>query len=114
IRLRYDGTPVSVELRLGNGDRDRCRGIPRIHAFRASFASEHMSISPVLVRRRGGATSGQPQGGTPMRFMMLMIPGITEDDWMPSAEAVAAMTKYNEELTRAGVLLALDGLHPTS
>jgi len=49
-----------------------------------------------------------------MRFMMFMIPNISEEDWMPSSEAVAEMTKYNEELTKAGVLLALDGLHPTS
>jgi hypothetical protein len=33
---------------------------------------------------------------------------------MPDAEAVAAMMKYNEALQRAGVLLALDGLHPPS
>jgi hypothetical protein len=31
---------------------------------------------------------------------------------VPSADAVAAMMRYNEELQRAGVLLALDGLHP--
>jgi hypothetical protein len=31
---------------------------------------------------------------------------------MPSAEAVASMMKYNEELKKAGILLALDGLHP--
>jgi hypothetical protein len=31
---------------------------------------------------------------------------------MPSAEQIAAMMKYNEALTKAGVLLALDGLHP--
>ncbi len=49
-----------------------------------------------------------------MRFMMFMYPGIEESDWTPSAEAVAAMSRYNEELTKAGVLLALDGLHPTS
>ncbi len=49
-----------------------------------------------------------------MRFMMFMLPNISEDDWMPSAEAVEAMTKYNEELTKAGVLLALDGLHPST
>jgi len=50
-----------------------------------------------------------------MRFMMFIYPGIKEEaDWTPSAEAVAAMSKYNEELTKAGVLLALDGLHPTS
>lgn len=50
-----------------------------------------------------------------MRFMMLMIPKGYETaaaDAMPSAEAVAAMMKYNEDLQKAGVLLALDGLHP--
>jgi hypothetical protein len=47
-----------------------------------------------------------------MRFMMFMLPNLEPDaDWMPSAEAVAEMTKYNEALTKAGVLLALDGLH---
>ena len=33
---------------------------------------------------------------------------------MPSAELVAAMGRYNEELVKAGVLLAGEGLHPTS
>ena len=47
-----------------------------------------------------------------MRFMMLMIPNIGEEEWMPSAEAVAAMSRYNEQLNRAGVLLSLDGLQP--
>ncbi len=48
-----------------------------------------------------------------MRYMMIMIPNIAvsdEQDWAPDAEAVAAMGKYNEELTKAGVLLTLDGL----
>jgi hypothetical protein len=52
-----------------------------------------------------------------MRFMMLMIPTGYEKakpGTMPSAEAVAAMMKYNESLQKAGVLLALDGLHPPS
>ena len=49
-----------------------------------------------------------------MRFMMMVnIPAtITAADYPPDAELVAAMTRYNEELTKAGVLLALDGLHP--
>lgn len=50
-----------------------------------------------------------------MRFMMLMIPKGYEQaapGAMPSAEQIAAMMKYNEALTKAGVLLALDGLHP--
>ena len=44
-----------------------------------------------------------------MRFMMLMYPAIDTDaeSWEPSAEDVAAMTRYNEELTQAGVLLSL-------
>ena len=52
-----------------------------------------------------------------MRFMMLMIPKGYEDaapGAMPEPAAVEAMMKYNEELQKAGVLLALDGLHPPS
>ena len=52
-----------------------------------------------------------------MRFMMLMIPKGYEKaapGAMPDAKAVAAMMKYNEALQKAGVLLALDGLHPPS
>ena len=52
-----------------------------------------------------------------MRFMMLMIPKgyeTAEPGVMPDAKAVAAMMKYNESLQKAGVLLALDGLHPPS
>lgn len=52
-----------------------------------------------------------------MRFMMLMIPKGYESaepgvDLDPAK--VAEMMKYNEELEKAGVLLALDGLHPPS
>jgi hypothetical protein len=50
-----------------------------------------------------------------MRFMMLMIPKGYEraaPGAMPDASAVAAMMKFNESLQQAGVLLALDGLHP--
>jgi hypothetical protein len=52
-----------------------------------------------------------------MRFMMLMIPKGYETaapGTMPDTKAVAAMMKYNESLQKAGVLLALDGLHPPS
>lgn len=51
-----------------------------------------------------------------MRFMMIMLPNIpkleSDADWTPSAEAVSAMSKYNEQLREAGVLLSLDGLAP--
>jgi hypothetical protein len=52
-----------------------------------------------------------------MRFMMLMIPRGYEAaaaGTLPDASAVSAMMKYNESLQKAGVLLALDGLHPPS
>ena len=52
-----------------------------------------------------------------MRFMMLMIPKGYENaapGTVPDAAAVAAMMKYNQSLQQAGVLLALDGLHPPS
>src|SRR5256885_13575098 len=52
-----------------------------------------------------------------MRFMMLMIPKGYEKaapGAMPDARSVGAMSRYNEALQQAGVLLALDGLHPPS
>ena len=33
---------------------------------------------------------------------------------LPSAELLTAMSRYNEELVKAGVLLAAEGLHPSS
>jgi hypothetical protein len=49
-----------------------------------------------------------------MRFMMMVkIPAtLTADEYMPDVEIVEAMTRYNEELAKAGVLLSLDGLLP--
>jgi hypothetical protein len=52
-----------------------------------------------------------------MRFMMLMIPKGYEKasaGTVPDAKGVAEMMKYNGALKKAGVLLALDGLHPPS
>ncbi|MGH2863987.1 MAG: YciI family protein [Solirubrobacteraceae bacterium] len=50
-----------------------------------------------------------------MRFMVL-VPGNSESEAgeMPNTEILEAMTKYNEELVRAGVMLAGEGLRPTS
>ena len=50
-----------------------------------------------------------------MRFMVL-VPGGPESEagQLPPPELFEAMTRYNEELARAGVLLAADGLAPTS
>jgi hypothetical protein len=46
-----------------------------------------------------------------MRFLMFMIPNVSDDEWGPTPEMVAAMTRYNQELSKAGVLLSLEGLH---
>jgi hypothetical protein len=44
--------------------------------------------------------------------MMFMYPEISEEEWNPTAEDMAEMGRYNEELRKAGMLLSLDGLHP--
>jgi hypothetical protein len=59
-----------------------------------------------------------------MRFMMFMIPRVYQpgtppgeragEGFAPPAEAVAKMMKFNEELAKAGALIAVDGLHPIS
>jgi hypothetical protein len=50
-----------------------------------------------------------------MRYLMLMYPNEkAEQGAMPDAKLVEQMMKYNEELAKAGVLLALDGLHPSA
>lgn len=52
-----------------------------------------------------------------MRFMMLMLPagyGDAKPDARPSAEDIKRMMHFNYTLQQAGVLLALDGLHPLS
>jgi hypothetical protein len=50
-----------------------------------------------------------------MRFMIIRrADEETEAGAMPSQELLEAMTAYNEELVRAGVMLAGEGLHPSS
>jgi hypothetical protein len=50
-----------------------------------------------------------------MRFMVLVKATThSEAGVMPSEEMLAAMGKYNEELVKAGVMLAGEGLHPSS
>ena len=50
-----------------------------------------------------------------MRFMIIVkADKDSEAGIMPSEELLGAMMKYNEELVNAGVMLAGDGLHPSS
>lgn len=57
-----------------------------------------------------------------MKFMMFMIPKGYQPEtpaeeqagegFAPPADAIEAMTKFNEKLAKAGALISLDGLHP--
>lgn len=50
-----------------------------------------------------------------MKFMMIVkATKDSEAGKMPSEQMFAAMKKYNDELRKAGVLMAADGLHPSS
>ncbi|EJN34100.1 hypothetical protein PMI35_00628 [Pseudomonas sp. GM78] len=50
-----------------------------------------------------------------MRFMIIIKASKdSEAGIMPSTELLTAMGNYNEELAKAGILLAGEGLHPSS
>lgn len=50
-----------------------------------------------------------------MRFMVLVPAGNgSEEGVLPDEKLIAEMGKFNEEMVKAGVLLAGEGLHPTS
>jgi len=50
-----------------------------------------------------------------MRFMVLVkATPESEVGQMPTAEELATMSQFNDELVKAGVMLAGDGLHPSS
>ena len=48
--------------------------------------------------------------------VMVFVPGDKDSEAgkMPTTELLGQMMKYNEELVKAGVMVAGDGLHPTS
>jgi len=51
-----------------------------------------------------------------MRFMVIVkaTAESEKEGALPDPQLMAEMGKYNEELSKAGILLALDGLHPSS
>ena len=51
-----------------------------------------------------------------MRFMVIVkaTPESEKEGALPDPELMAEMGKFNEELIKAGVVLAMDGLHPSS
>ena len=50
-----------------------------------------------------------------MRFMVIVPAGNgSEEGVLPDEGLLSAMQRYNEEMVKAGVMLAAEGLHPTS
>ena len=51
-----------------------------------------------------------------MRFMVIVkaTPETEKEGALPDPQLFAEMGKFNEELIKAGVVLAMDGLHPSS
>ena len=51
-----------------------------------------------------------------MRFMVIVkaTPESEKEGALPDPQLMLEMGNYNEELSRAGILLALDGLHPSA
>jgi hypothetical protein len=52
-----------------------------------------------------------------MRFMMIAFAkeyGNAKPGWVPDLKSIETIREYNEQLQKAGVLLAVDGLTPPS
>jgi hypothetical protein len=62
-----------------------------------------------------GLTTNLIEGGKSMRFMVIVKANKnSEAGVLPDEKLLTEMGKYNEELAKAGVLLAGEGLHPSS
>lgn len=98
-----------------------------IHRKKIQSFSNSLSISTCAIRlpcERSIINSITYIGDTTMKFLMFMIPKLYQPEtpaeeqagegFAPPAEAIEAMTKFNEELAKAGALISLDGLHPMS
>jgi hypothetical protein len=83
----------------------------------AAIVRPHCRFGGGLVRRYGRSPKTTPRKAF-MRFMMIVKASeVTESGMLPTREMeemFAAMDRYNEELQKAGVLLDLAGLQPTS
>src|SRR5207344_1336386 len=74
-----------------------------------------LSISPTPVRRFHDRREPTRSEESTMRFMMLIKSDANaEAGVLPSEALIAAMGRYNDELVKAGVLLAAEGLHASA
>jgi hypothetical protein len=82
-------------------------------------AARSLSISAAPVRlyseRRGGMLEALIEGENTMRFIMIVKASKeSEAGAMPRKDLIEAMGRFNEEMAKAGVLLAADGLHSSA
>jgi hypothetical protein len=69
----------------------------------------------VLSRRRETGANQEEMERHHMRFMILVkATKESEAGGMPDQKLLADMTKFNEELVKAGIMLEGEGLHPSS
>jgi hypothetical protein len=79
----------------------------------ASCRSRPLSI--VVLMNAGPGVAGNTKERMPMRVMVLVkATQDSEAGVMPSERLLSEMTTFNEELVKAGILLAGEGLHPSS
>ena len=89
--------------------------VDRSHG-RAQKRCAAVSIRPGFVRRLVRGREQEPlTRRMPMRFMVIVkATKESEGGALPDEKALAAMGNFNEELVKAGVMLAGEGLHPSS
>jgi hypothetical protein len=70
------------------------------------------SAHPKIVSKK----TAQQKGDFTMRVMVIIksTPESEKESARPDPQFLADMGKYNEELIKAGIVLAMDGLHPSS
>ena len=93
------------------------RATPRsTYQQEGQYDSEQQRSNCALNLSSSHPTIAQPNGDFAMRFMVIVkaTAESEKEGALPDPQRMAEMGKYNEELIKAGVLLALDGLHPSS
>src|SRR3954454_6969801 len=88
-------------------------------AITSKIILKDMSVPQNPVRlvdeRRHEPGQPTPQRSVTMRFMVIVKASKdTEAGVMPSTELLTALGKFNEELVKAGMMEAGEGLHPTT
>src|SRR6266568_4057117 len=95
----------------------RCSGAVKKPARQMSISWGRVRLLGRSKRCHPGRQEPGPAEGeeSKMRFLV-MVKGNedSESGRLPTEQELSAMTKFNEELAKAGVMLAGEGLHPSS